>query len=348
MKLRPIGQEDRLSIIDHLDELRSRVIICGAALLVAFCVCFWQNHALLNLLNNALPQASKSGLGHQPSLDAALGRELQRTSVDLHTAAADLRQSRGVAAGVATEINAAATALGEVARDYPKAAAQQERPIVIGVGEGFTTTVLVAAYFAVLFTLPVILYQAYAFIIPALSREERRVATPTVFAAPVLFLVGAVFTYFAVLPPAVHFLQGYNNQEFQVLIGAGSYYKFEIMLMMGIGLAFQVPLLALGLQRVGAITASTLTLNWRYALVLIAVIVAALPGVDPVTMAMETVPLLALYVLSIALLKWVEHRNHTRARAEAAQGASMGGFAEDPSEPTVSVGQASDDSPDAS
>ena len=119
------------------------------------------------------------------------------------------------------------------------------------------------------------------------------------------------------LPPAVHFLQGYNNTEFQVLIGAGSYYKFEIMLMMGIGLAFQVPLLALGLQRVGAISASTLTLNWRYALVLIAVIVAALPGVDPVTMTMETLPLVALYVLSIVLLKWVEHRNFRRARAEA-------------------------------
>jgi sec-independent protein translocase protein TatC len=94
------------------------------------------------------------------------------------------------------------------------------------------------------------------------------------------------------------------------------------MLMMGIGLAFEVPLFALGLQRVGAISASTLTLNWRYALVLIAVIVAALPGVDPVTMTMETLPLVAIYALSIVLLKWVEHRNYTRSLAEAAQAAS--------------------------
>jgi sec-independent protein translocase protein TatC len=164
----------------------------------------------------------------------------------------------------------------------------------------------------------VLLYQLYAFIIPALSGEERRVATPTMLAAPLLFLTGAVFTYFAVLPPAVHFLQGYNSSEFQVVVGAQSYYKFEIMLMMGIGLAFEVPLFALGLQRVGAISASTLTLNWRYALVLIAVIVAALPGVDPVTMTMETLPLVALYVLSIVLLRWVEYRNSRRARAEAA------------------------------
>ncbi len=61
MKLRPIGHEDRLSIIDHLDEFRSRLLICLAALLVAFCVCFWQNHALLNVLNRALPNSSTHG-----------------------------------------------------------------------------------------------------------------------------------------------------------------------------------------------------------------------------------------------------------------------------------------------
>lgn len=320
MKLRPIGQDDRLSIIDHLDELRSRVIICLAALLVAFCVCFWQNHALLNLLNNALPSAAKSGLGHQPQLDAQLEHNLRIAALDFDRAAAHLAQLKSsAAAGAASAIHAGAGALAKVATEYPKTASAQEKPIVVGVGEGFTVTMLVSAYFAVLFTLPLLLYQVYAFVIPALSKEERRVTTPVVLAAPGLFVAGAVFTYFAVLPPAVHFLQGYNNNEFQVLIGAGSYYKFEIMLLMGIGLAFQVPLLALGLQRVGAITASTLTLNWRYALVLIAVVVAALPGVDPVTMTMETLPLVALYLLSIALLKWVEHRNYRRARAAASQ-----------------------------
>jgi sec-independent protein translocase protein TatC len=322
MKLRPIGQEDRLSIIDHLDELRSRVIICVAALLVVFCVCFWQNHPLLNLLNHALPSAAKSGLGHQPKLDAQLEQNLKTASVDLDKLALYLKQSKGVDPGAASATHGAANALGKVATEYPKSASAQEKPIVIGVGEGFTVTMLISAYFAVLFTLPLLLYQVYAFVLPALSKAERRIATPVVGAAPLLFVTGAGFTYFAVLPPAVHFLQGYNNTEFQVLIGAGSYYKFEIMLMMGIGLAFQVPLLALGLQRVGAISASTLTLNWRYALVLIAVIVAALPGVDPVTMTMETLPLVALYVLSILLLKWVEHRNFRRARAEAGRAVS--------------------------
>ena len=331
MKLRPIGHDDRLSVIDHLDELRSRVLICVAALLLAFCLCFWQNHALLNLLNNALPAAAKSGLGHQPKLDAQLAQNLRSASIYLDRLAVDLGHSKGVAPGAVSATRGAAGAIGQVAKEYPKSASAQEKPIVVGVGEGFTVTVLVSAYFALLITIPLLLYQLYAFVIPGLSKDERRVATPTVMTAPLLFLAGAVFTYFAVLPPAVHFLQGYNNTEFQVLIQAGSYYKFEIMMMMGIGLAFQVPLLALGLQRVGAISASTLTLNWRYATVIIAVIVAALPGVDPVTMAMETLPLAALYVLSIVLLKWVEHRNYRRARAEAATAAQAADVASDSS-----------------
>lgn len=322
MKLRPIGQDDRLSIIDHLDEVRSRLLICLAALLVAFCLCFWQNHSLLNLLNHALPSAAKSGLGHQPRLDAQLAQNLKAASLDLDKLAVYLEQSKNVASGAATATHGAAAALAKVAKEYPQSASAQEKPIVVGVGEGFTVTMLISAYFALLFTLPLLLYQIYAFVIPALSRAERRVATPVVIAAPVLFLIGATFTYFAVLPPAVHFLQGYNNTEFQVLIGANSYYKFEILLMMGIGVAFQVPLLALGLQRVGAITASTLTLNWRYALVIIAVIVAALPGVDPVTMTMETLPLVALYLLSIVLLKWVEHRNRRHSRTGQPGGSS--------------------------
>ncbi len=325
MKLRPIGQEDRLSIIDHLDELRSRVIVCVAALLVAFCVCFWQNHALLNVLNRALPASAKYGLGNQPKVNNDIGSTFRSLSTDI----LELRPYLARAADpVLQRMSRDLTSAG---KQIPRDLSQKERPLAVGVGEGFTITIAVCAYFALLVTLPLLLYQLYAFVIPALSKEERTVATPTMLAAPLLFLAGAVFTYFGVLPPAVHFLQGYNNKEFQVLVGANSYYKFEIMLMMGIGVAFEVPLLLLGLQRVGVITASTLTLNWRYALVLIAVIVAALPGVDPVTMTMETLPLVALYVLSIVLLKWVEHRNYRRARAEAAQAARPSDVADDSS-----------------
>jgi sec-independent protein translocase protein TatC len=320
MKLRPIGHEDQLSIIDHLDELRSRLLICALALAVAFGVCFWQNHALIDALNRALPQAAKSGLGAQGTVNNDLASFFADFERQLTAASAGLQVSKGVPASVGRDFDNLARDAGHISKLLPKDASAQAKPITIGIGESFTTTLLVVGYFSLLFTLPLLLYQFYAFVLPALSREERRVAVPTMIAAPALFVVGVVFTYFAILPPAVHFLQGYNSKDFQILEQASSYYKFEVLLMLGLGLLFQVPLLLLGLQKLGVITASTLTLNWRYATVIIAVIAAALPGVDPVTMMLETLPLLLLYGASIVMLKWVERRNRKRELTHAQGG----------------------------
>jgi sec-independent protein translocase protein TatC len=315
--LRPISHEDRLSVIDHLDELRRRLFVSVGALLVAFLLCFAFNGQLINVLNKPLPPASKTGLGSQDTQDAALHKVL--LGIENGAAALDsaLARSHGVVPGASRAANEISAAARYGVKVLPKDASPQEKPITIGPSEAFTTTLMVVGYFALMITLPILLYQLYAFVIPALSKEERKVAVPSMIAAPVLFIAGCVFTYFAIVPPAIHFLQGYNSSDFQNLLQAKAYYKFEIFLMMGIGLAFQVPLLLLALQKVGIITASTLTLNWRYATVLIAVIAAALPGVDPVTMFMETLPLVLLYVSSIVLLKFVERRNRRRLLAEA-------------------------------
>ncbi len=274
--LRPIGHDERLSIVDHLDELRSRMFACGAIMVVIFAVCFWQNQRLINILNRALPPAATTGLGSQQHLNATLGRTLKQASDDTAQLSMYLAKSRGVAPGAAVATQALSGDLLRASKEYPKAAKQQAKPITIGVGESFTTTLTVVGYFTLLLSLPLLLYQLYAFVVPALSRDERRIATPTMIAAPLLFATGAVFTYFQVLPPAIHFLQGYNSEQFQILIQARTYYRFEILLMLGIGFAFQVPLLLLGLQKVGVITSRTLTVNWRYAIVLIAVIAGGL------------------------------------------------------------------------
>jgi sec-independent protein translocase protein TatC len=134
--------------------------------------------------------------------------------------------------------------------------------------------------------------------------------------APLLFLTGVAFAYFVVLPPAVHFLQGYNSQNFDILVQAKTYYAFEVLTMAGIGLAFQLPLGLLALQRLGAINASTLTRNWRYAVVIIAVIAAAMPGADPVTTGLEMLPLVLLFLASIVLLKIADRRAAARAARE--------------------------------
>ncbi len=313
MKVRPIGHEDRLSIVDHLDELRTRLFLCLGVLIVAFGFCFWQNGPLLDVLDRALPSIpSVSGaqtLGSVPKRSVTERDGLLEMAKGASALAASSRLSaadRAAEALVARGARQAAYAL-------PKKVSNQEKPITIGVGEPFTTTMAVAAYFALLFTLPLIIYQGYAFVIPALTPKERHVALPVMMAAPALFLVGVAFCYLIVLPPAVHFLQGYNSQKFQILVQAASYYKFEILTMMGVGLAFQLPLGLLALQQLGVLNSRTLVRQWRYATVIIAVIAAALPGPDPVTTGLETVPLVLLYLASIVLLKIADRRAAARA-----------------------------------
>jgi sec-independent protein translocase protein TatC len=315
--LRPIGHEDRLSVVDHLDELRSRLLICALALGIAFGVCFWQNHALLNVLNRALPKTPKTSTNHISGLTRDQVRE-QQGLARAAVAAAALSRSPHQSRSDRQQFSRLAQGAAQAAKALPKSAPER-LPITIGIGEPFTTTLTVAGYFALLFALPVLIYEGYAFVIPALNSAERRVAAPVMAVAPMLFITGVVFAYFAVLPPAVRFLQGYNSQSFDILVQAKTYYKFEIFTMLGIGLAFQVPLGLLALQRLGTINASTLTGNWRYAVVIIAVIAAALPGVDPVTMALEMLPLIVLYLASILMLKIADRRAAARAAAEASE-----------------------------
>jgi sec-independent protein translocase protein TatC len=316
---RPIGHEDRLSIVEHLSELRGRLVVCLGVLLVAFGLCFWQNHRLLDVLNRALPHVSTSSGQH--GLASLPNRSVKERAALLKSAAAF--QTLAVAPNTSIAARAAyaqaAAGLSEAANELPSTATAQEKPITIGVGEPFTTTLTVAAYFALLFSLPLLIYQGYAFVIPALRPQERRVARPVTVFAPALFLIGVVFAYLVVLPPAVRFLQGYNSQNFDILVQAKAYYTFEILTMLAIGVSFQLPLGLLALHRLGVVNGTTLTRHWRYAVVVIAVIAAAFPGADPVTTGLETLPLVVLYLVSIVMLKIADRRAAARAAAEEKQ-----------------------------
>ena len=315
-RLAPIGHEDRLSVVDHLDELRSRLIVCFAVLIVAFGVCFWQNHQLLNWLNAPLPAATNAasnkigGLAHD---SVSTGRHLERIGGDL-TKLARLPHSgltppaQALLARTGKETIAAGASLP---RTSPK-----NQPITIGVGEPFTVSLTVAFYGALLLSLPVLLYQLYAFVMPAMRPNEKRLATPIMIAAPVLFFIGAAFTYVVVLPGAIHFLQGYNSNQFDSLVQAKPLYTFEVMTMAAIGLAFEMPLILLGMRAAGIIDGGTMTKHWRYAVVILAVVAAAMPGADPVTTGLETAPLVILFIASIVLLKLADRRQARRAVAE--------------------------------
>jgi sec-independent protein translocase protein TatC len=178
--------------------------------------------------------------------------------------------------------------------------------VTLGVAEPFTTTMSVAFYAALLLAFPLLLYQAYAFVIPAFEPGERKIAIPLLLMVPVLFLSGVAFGYFVVLPRAVQFLQNFNDDNFDILVQAKDYYKFAIMFVAGIGVLFQIPVGVLIITRLGIVTPRQLQANWGYVLLAIAVLAAvATPTPDPVTMTLAMLPLIVLFELSILLAAWI-------------------------------------------
>lgn len=318
--LKPIGHEDRLTIVDHLDELRSRLIICAVTLVVAFGFCFWQNGALLDVLNKPLkdstPTTQNSKGNGRLAQAAAAQLVVQRGFAATARAFAALATARNLTPAQRGVIAAAAAQTASAARALPKTTPPRV-PITTGVGEPFTVTLTIAAYFALLFSLPLLLYQAYAFVLPAFSPRERRLALPMMLMVPVLFLVGVAFGYYLVLPPAISFLQNFNNTNFDVLIQAKDYYRFSLLALLSTGLVFQLPVGLLALNAVGIVSARQLRASWRYAVVAIAVVAALLPGVDPVTTIILMVPLLGLYLLSILLLTIADRRRGDRGEITA-------------------------------
>src|SRR5256885_8784622 len=157
-RFRAPRHDEGLTLVEHLDELRTRIIVSIVVLGVAVSLCFWQNHLLLDALNGPLP----------------VGR----------------------------------------------------KPVTLSPAEPFLATFKVSVYAGILLALPVLLYEAYAFLLPALSAAERRVILPFLILAPVLFVVGVAFGYYVVLPAALHFLLNFNSGQFTVQVRAGDYYGF--------------------------------------------------------------------------------------------------------------------------
>ena len=182
--------------------------------------------------------------------------------------------------------------------------------------EPFTTTMTVAAYGALVLSMPVLLWQLYAYVLPAFSRAERRAVLPILVLFPILFIAGLAFAYFVVMPAAVKFLLNFNEAQFNIQVRARDYYGFFGMTMLAGGLVFQMPLLILAITRLGILTTRQIAHNRRYAYLAIAVLAAALPGVDPISMLLEMIPLLVLFELSVALSRLFDRRRPVGDLAE--------------------------------
>ena len=255
VRWRPIANSDQLSAVDHLDELRTRLIVSLLTVAVAFGLCFWQNHRLLSVINTPL--------AHQTQQQVRAGHGPLGATYQVQVTTRDVARQLDTVAGVLAQSNARPAARAALAgvqsslkRDVSRLSAPPsgDKPVTLGIGEPFTTTATVTLIFALILSLPVLLLQAYGFLMPAFDPSMRRRMLPITFAIPVLFAAGVAFGYAVVLPAALHFFQNFNSGEFNVLVQASQYYKFAATTLLAMGLLFQVPVGIIAVTRAGIVT----------------------------------------------------------------------------------------------
>lgn len=238
---RRLRHGEEATLVEHLGELRTRLIISLAAIAVAFCVTYAFHGRLLDWLNRPLPEHLK-------------------------------------------------------------------KPVTFSPIEPFTTSIMVSLYAAFLLALPVVLWQLWAFLAPAFEEHRQRSIALVVAFATALGLGGVAFGYWVVLPPAIQFLTSYDSSHFNILVRARDYYRFVTFVLIGVALAFEVPVFVLALVRLRILTAAKLRSTWRVGVFTMTVIGVLLPGVDPVSTILSVIPLVSLYLLSIGLASFLEPR----------------------------------------
>lgn len=314
--LRPIGHEDRLSLVEHLDELRTRIIWSIVVFAMAFSVCYWQNDAVLDTVNRPVAQALKPGKNPKDQLGqtALFQRRVGELAKTLGPALGAVERSAANPADKAA-ITAALKAARAAAEATPTNVGR--RPITLGVTEPFITTFKVASYAAILLALPFLLFQLYGFVLPAFTQKERRAILPILLMIPLLFIGGVAFGYFVALPRAADFLLNFNEKHFDILLRAQDYYSFSITFLGAMGLLFQVPMGVLALTRLGIVSTGQLRKNRGYVVLGTAVVAAiATPTPDPVTMIITMLPLMVLFELSILGASFLERRREAHVAPE--------------------------------
>jgi sec-independent protein translocase protein TatC len=184
----------------------------------------------------------------------------------------------------------------------------KRKPVTFGVSEPFVTSMWVSLYAGFLLATPIVFWQVWSFLAPALVEHTQRVIAGFVALSFGLLAGGIAFGYFVVLPAAVHFLTNFDSSRYNIQIRARDYYSFVMLALLAVGIVFEVPIFVLALVRLRVVTAARLRKNWRIGVVSMAALAVALPGVDPVTTAFEMIPLISLYLLSVLLASVFEKR----------------------------------------
>ncbi|MFL5951055.1 MAG: twin-arginine translocase subunit TatC [Gaiellaceae bacterium] len=246
---RRLQHGEEATLVEHLDELRTRIFVCLGALLIGLIVGYVIHDHLIHWLNRPLPE-------------------------------------------------------GRVGR-----------PMTFGVAEPFLTSFKISLYAGFLLALPVMLWQAWAFLAPALEERHQHELVGYVLLATILLACGVAFGYFVALPAAVHYLTNYDKSLYDIRLRARDYYSFATMVMLSMAVVFELPIVVITLVRLGILSTTRLRRERRVGYFVVACIAVALPGIDPVTTTIEAIPLLLLYEASIWLSVLTERRS---ARMEPA------------------------------
>lgn len=312
-KLRPVSSEDRFTLVEHLSELRSRLVTSIAIFAVAFGFAFWQNGNILEIVNKPLEKSQKvtakqcTGKSNDSQQSVCFERAVSRAL----RAIEPLVLEPGTTADTRAETLAKAEALKALRQAQELAPTSTTRkPVTLGVAEPFFQTVNVAMYGALVVSLPLLLYQLYAFLIPAFTQRERRTIVPLLLGVPFLFYAGVAFGYFLALPRAVDFLQNFNADNFDILVQAKDYYKFVALFVAGAGLIFQVPVIVIAISRMGILSAKQMRKRRGFVAITSAVVAAVItPTPDAVTMLLMMAPLVVLFEISVLVASVLERRS---------------------------------------
>jgi sec-independent protein translocase protein TatC len=333
-KEEPGGQ---MSFLDHLDELRGRLIRSFAFIFVMLAACWFVSDHIYNFLavpvKKALSEAQRrelplGGLTGQETIKPLNSLKENDTGRYVFTETTKLGASvippgASVTArllkdpqgqlGLFTDeaLYAGAVVIPKGVRlpfdlnAKPQAlSGPDDKLIVTTAMEPFSLYVKVSLYAAFVLSVPFLLWQIWAFVSPGLYPHERAYVTPFIALSSISFLIGAAFAYYIIFPPAATYLLGLG-QDFRLLLKADDYFDFIILVMLAMGVVFQMPAISYVLSRIGIITARFLLRTWKTALIVILVAAAVLsPTNDIPNMLLFAAPMILLYVVSI-FIAWI-------------------------------------------
>ena len=347
-----LGSE--MSFLEHLDELRTRLVRCAIAIALTFVIGWLFADHIFNFLSVPVHQAlQRAKASQQVAIDAGAaqdlgtvppGTEIQYTfPADVQVSGVSVKAGTTIAArvdqapdgtrtlvvarpwGLGGRVLAEATPLPESLVSRATSAEVGDRLVIETVQGTFNLYVKVAFYSAVVFSMPYLLLQLWGFIAPGLYKHERAYVVPFVVLCSTCFALGVVFAYMIAFPAACDYLINLGGANFQPLINADEYFELVLFIMLGLGLVFQIPTITYFLARLGLVTAGTLLRIWRYAIIAIFLVAAVVsPTADIPNLLVFAMPMLGLYAVSIGIA-WFFHRKRLTQEEHDAMEEAAGG-----------------------